>query len=253
MMKKIKLSKTSSLHYAKLLFRSTLFLAMLIIYIVDRCSAVPRYLIDGFIQHPGIRSFVWIIFTVEMVLRFFPDKIESMGCQKQFLQNYQPGTHAAPHRDDKRPTVIAAVSWIVLNSIIGTLYFTRVIDRSILLLICLAYSVCDMICILFFCPFQTWILKNKCCVTCRIYNWDYAMMFTPLLFIPSLFSWSLLGLAAALLIKWEWIYHDHPERFYEESNCSLRCANCHEHLCSHKKQLQAFHRKLRHLYKEQAD
>lgn len=96
-------------------------------------------------------------------------------------------------------------------------------------------------------------MKNKCCVTCRIYNWDYAMMFTPLLFIPSLFNWSLLALAIALLIKWEWIYHRHPERFYEESNDALRCANCREHLCHHKKQLQELHRKLRLLRKEQAD
>lgn len=251
--KHIKLSPTSSLHYAKLLFRSALFLAMLGIYIVDRFRAVPQYPIDGFAQHPGLRSLVWLLFAVEMVFRFFPSNLESMGCQKQFAKNYQPPEKPAIPHDDRRAVLVAAVAWIALNGIIGLLYFTRIIDRSILLLICLAYSVCDMICILFFCPFQTWILKNKCCVTCRIYNWDYAMMFTPLLFIPSLFNWSLLGLAIALLIKWEWIYHDHSERFYEESNCSLRCQNCHEHLCSHKKQLQVFHQKLLHLRKEQAD
>lgn len=249
--KTIKLSKTSTLHYAKLFFRSAVFLTMLVIYIFDRLRAVPQNPIDEFAQHPGWRSFIWIIFAVEMIFRFFPASIESMGCQKQFQRNYQPDKTAGTPLGSKRATCMAAIAWIVLNGLIGVLYFTHIIDRSILLLICLAYSVCDMICILFFCPFQTWILKNKCCVTCRIYNWDYAMMFTPLLFIPSLFTWSLLGLAVALLLMWEWIYHYHPERFYEESNCSLRCANCKEHLCSHKKQLQAFHRKLRHLYKAQ--
>ena len=58
-----------------------------------------------------------------------------------------------------------------------------IIDEGVLWLVCLFYGVCDMICILFFCPFQSWFLKNKCCCTCRIYNWDYAMMFTPLFFI----------------------------------------------------------------------
>ncbi len=251
--KYFKLSKTSSLHYAKLLFRSALFLSMLIIYIIDRFRAVPQNPVDEFAQHPGLRSLVWIIYAVEMIFRFFPAKIESMGCQKQFLRNYQGVEHPVSPHNDKRSTLLVAIVWIALNSIIGVLYFSRIIDRSILFLICMAYSVCDMICILFFCPFQTWIMKNKCCVTCRIYNWDYAMMFTPLLFIPSLFNWSLLGLALALLVKWEWIYSHHPERYYEESNCSLRCTNCHEHLCSHKKQLQTFHRKLRHLYKTQAD
>ena len=248
-----KLSKTSSLHYAKLVFRSVLFLTALVIYLLDRLRAIPQHPIDGFARHPGLYLFIWVIFAVEMVLRFFPSGIESMGCQKQFPKNYQPAAAPAAARNDRRSLPAIAIAWIMLNGIIGVLYFTRLIDRSILLLICLAYSVCDMICILFFCPFQTWFMKNKCCVTCRIYNWDYAMMFTPLLFIPSLFNWSLLALAIALLIKWEWIYHRHPERFYEESNDALRCANCREHLCHHKTQLQELHRKLRHLPKEQAD
>ena len=38
-----------------------------------------------------------------------------------------------------------------------------------------------VICILFYCPFQMWFLKNRCCVNCRIYNWDYAFLFTPFL------------------------------------------------------------------------
>jgi hypothetical protein len=58
-----------------------------------------------------------------------------------------------------------------------------ILDDGIMILLCSAYSICDIICILFFCPFQTWFMKNKCCSTCRIYNWDYAMMFTPLFFV----------------------------------------------------------------------
>ena len=137
-------------------------------------------------------------------------------------------------------TFWVAVAWIGLNAIIGLLYYVHIIDREILLLISLAYSVCDMICILFFCPFQTWFMKNKCCTTCRIYNWDYAMMFTPMVFIPSLFSWSLLLFALLLLLRWEVSFRRHPERFLEETNCSLDCANCREKLCHHKKQLITF-------------
>ena len=66
------------------------------------------------------------------------------------------------------------------------------------MLISLFYAVCDRICVLFFCPFQVWIMKNRCCVHCRIYRWDYVMMFTPLLFVPGPYSWSLLGLALIL-------------------------------------------------------
>ncbi|MCC8357928.1 MAG: hypothetical protein LJU34_08915, partial [Oscillospiraceae bacterium] len=109
------------------------------------------------------------------------------------------------------------------------------------------YSVCDMICILFFCPFQTWFMKNKCCGSCRIYNWDYAMMFTPLMFIKSVYTWTLCAMALALLIRWELTFYRHPERFYEATNQSLKCANCHEKLCQHKKQLRRFLRRQQEL------
>ena len=94
-----------------------------------------------------------------------------------------------------------------------------------------------MICILFFCPFQSWLMKNKCCVTCRIYNWDYAMMFTPLFFVKNGFTWSLLALSVALLIRWELTFYRHPERFSENTNAYLKCKNCTEKLCAHKTQL----------------
>ena len=56
-------------------------------------------------------------------------------------------------------------------------------------------------------------------------------------------NWSLLGLALVLLVIWEGIYHRHPERFYEQTNESLKCANCPEKLCHHKKQLRSFLKK----------
>ena len=139
------------------------------------------------------------------------------------------------------------LSWVALNGAMGALYLLKVIDWGILLLLSLAYGICDMVCILFFCPFQTWFMKNKCCGTCRIYNWDYAMMFTPLVFVPAGYTWSLFGLGLALLIEWEIIYARHPERFDEVSNGTLRCENCTEKLCHHKKQLQRFLKKYRHL------
>ena len=128
----------------------------------------------------------------------------------------------------------------MLNGAIGLMYAAKWIDAGILLLISLAYSVCDMICILFFCPFQTWFMKNKCCTSCRIYNWDFIMMVTPLIFIPSVFTWSLVFCALLLLIRWEVTIHRHPERFFEETNGNLSCASCQERLCQHKTQLQHF-------------
>jgi len=69
------------------------------------------------------------------------------------------------------------------------------------------------------------------------------MMFTPLIFVKNMYAWSLVALSLALLIKWEVLLHRHPERFAENTNCSLSCANCQEKLCHHKTQIHKFIRK----------
>ena len=237
--KKIKLSRISALHYYKLVFRSLLFVWALVMYILARGEG---RVFD--INNPGVYEpvmwVVWAVFAVEMVLRFFPSRWESMGCQKQFAGNYQPRPRDySPKEPDVRPggRWMVLLSWVALNGAIGTLRLFGLIDDGVLVLICLAYSVCDVICILFFCPFQTLFFKNRCCVTCRIYNWDFAMMFTPLFFVPGLYTWSLLAIAIVLLAFWEITFFFHPERFSENTNAFLTCQGCNEQLCRHKKQL----------------
>ena len=234
--KKSKISKISALHYFKLVMRSMLFVAAILLYIFDRTEILTQNVI--------LPMIVWLFFIIGMALRFFPSKFESMGCQKQFKRNYEPvGEGNIPTNQSWKRTALVAVAWIALNAIIGVLYFTDVLDKGILVIIALGYSVCDIICILFFCPFQTWFMKNRCCTTCRIYNWDFAMMFTPLVFIPHWYTYSLLGCAIMLLLRWEITYRRHPERFSPSTNKCLDCSTCKEKLCSHKKQLQGFLKK----------
>ena len=235
----MKLSPISIMHYLKLVGRSAMFLLAAVLYIIGKVQHGEMF--AGF-EHGFLPLVYTLIFAAEMLLRLFPSKLESMGCQKHFKQNYVPRCQVAKKelrlRGLKKITPVI-IFWVTLNAIIFALYFAGIIDWGILILVSLAYSICDMICILFFCPFQTWMMKNKCCGSCRIYNWDYAMMFTPLLFIPSLYTWSLLGLALVLLVIWEGIYRRHPERFYEQCNENLACVNCQEKLCHHKKQLRS--------------
>ncbi|MBQ4087732.1 MAG: hypothetical protein IJC78_05745 [Clostridia bacterium] len=236
------MSHISWIHYIKLVLRSLVFLAATVLYIVNRIAGSESYFgVSGHL--PYIMVGVWIFFTVEMLLRFFPSRFESMGCQKQFKRNYIPTGEKPTHGWFDKTATAVLVFWLVLNGIIGILYGTGVIDTGILVLISLAYSVCDMICILFFCPFQTWFMKNKCCGSCRIYNWDYAMMFTPLVFTKDPMAWSLFFFACLLLVRWEVTAFLHPERFSEETNECLSCKNCKEKLCHHKKQLRHFLKK----------
>lgn len=76
------------------------------------------------------------------------------------------------------------------------------------------------------------------------------MIVTPLVFIPNVFTWALVLVSLLLLIHWEMVYKIHPERFAENTNKNLRCANCKEKLCHHKKQLQGYLLKFREFYEQ---
>lgn len=226
------------MHAYKLVFRAALLIWALIVYITNEryhhmsfSAMAPEYI--------PVLCVVWLSFAVEMLLRFFPSKLESMGCQKQFERNFIDTGAPRPETglNTAKSTAAVALSWIALNGIIALLYFLGIYGDGIMVLVSLFYSVSDMICILFFCPFQSWMMKNRCCTTCRIYNWDFLMMFTPLIFIPSVYTWSLAAMSLALFIRWEITVHRHRERFAESCNAALRCENCQEKLCHHKKQL----------------
>ena len=244
---KRKISHISAMHFVKLAIRLAIAVAVLAIYIVNQAWN-SETILGNEITDWVVLGVIFGMFLIEIILRFFPSKMESMGCQKQFKRNYRPTCEMTPQKQSWKRTLVVVVSWLVLNGAIGALYFCNVIDKGILIIISLAYSVCDMICILFFCPFQVLMMKNKCCTTCRIYNWDFPMMFTPFVFMISFSTWELTnifiyGLIAAslaLLLEWEITYRLHPERFTENTNQSLACANCKEKLCHHKKHLRRF-------------
>ena len=237
-MKSRKLTLVSTVHYVRLVYRTVLFIWLLADYILYRIHQ-GKPIAAQLEQRPAILVVIWVVFVFEMILRFFPSKIESPGCQKQFSRNYIKSGKTEIAISDNNATVLIALIWIVFNGIFGALHMAGTIDDGIMILLCCAYSVCDMICILFFCPFQTWFMKNKCCSACRIYNWDYAMMFTPLFFVRKEYSWSLLAISVTLLLRWEITFYRHPERFSENTNDYLQCRNCTEKLCTHKKQLRS--------------
>ncbi len=249
-MKRSKISKITTYHYVKFVGRLLLCLAVICYYIVkkvDNTQIDP--LLDGIKSNKYLGATllgIWVIFVIETLLRFFPSKLESIGCQKQFKRNYIPEEPTEkPIKQSGWRTFAVTVAWIALNAVFVTLYFTKVIDGGVLIILSLLYSVGDMVCILFFCPFQVLFMKNRCCVSCRIYNWDYPMMFTPIVFIKNAFCISIFVLALALVVVWEILYRKYPERFCRNTNKSLSCANCKEKLCKHKTHLQSFIKKFR--------
>lgn len=121
--------------------------------------------------------------------------------------------------------------WLLGNSVVGLLYAVKILYTADMLMLSVFYFLCDYICILFYCLFQSHIMKNKCCVNCRIYDWGHFMMFTPMMFIQDFYAVSLFLMVCAVLVHWELLYARHPERFYQGANMRLQCSHCRDKTC----------------------
>lgn len=220
------MSRITKVHYGYLIIRFLLFVSIFISHIFGNgwLNGNVKYFCD---------LVVWLFFIGSMIHRLFPAKHNSMGNQKIFRKNFIP-TEVKNIKRDTKSAIIVLVVWILLNLPFCILYLLDYLSADFMMLLALFYSVCDYICILFYCPFQKWMMKNKCCNTCRIYNWDFAMMFTPLIFVPNFYNYVLVCLSFIVLIIWEINYYLHTERFHEETNENLKCKNCKEFMCKNK-------------------
>jgi hypothetical protein len=238
----IRRTRALSWHLAKLTFRLIVFGIMLYVYLT-------RYeVLEGFLTQPFYARFtplhvVWLLFMGVMVAHLVPNNRLTMAWRKARESAFEPveGYDRLELLDFVQDQNIKAwnvmLIWLIFNAIWGILYLVDVLRAGDLLMLTVFYFLSDYLCILLFCPFQTAIMHNKCCINCRIYDWGHFMMFTPMLFIKNFFSWSLFFTSAVVLIHWERAYAKHPERFWEGSNRTLQCAHCKEQTCQIKKRL----------------
>lgn len=186
---------------------------------------------------------LWAILMVMMTIHLIPPKAFTMAVlkRKEERLDLDPAFDKGKLLEYVQKMNVRAwnvmLVWVLLNGVIGMLFLFDVLKVADIFLVSIFYFLCDYICILFYCPFQTHIMHNKCCVNCRIYDWGHFMMFTPMLFIRHFFSWTLFWLSVLVLIHWEIVYARHPERFWEGSNRTLRCVNCKDKSCQFKKAL----------------
>jgi len=226
--------------------RIIIFLAVFAAYIWDK-----NLLIDLALQPitMGITPMhiLWLIFMCTMILHLFPNQKLTMALRKIEEPEYRPVEKPDPvallnfiKHQNVRAWIVMLV-WLCFNGIFGVLYLLELIGTADLLMLTVFFYLCDYICILIYCPFQHLIMKNRCCVNCRIYDWGHFMMFTPMLFIRDFFSWSLFFTSCVVLLNWEITYAKHPERFYYGSNQSLQCANCKDKICTVKRKVMRSH------------
>ncbi|MBQ9840575.1 MAG: hypothetical protein IJO78_03170 [Erysipelotrichaceae bacterium] len=236
------MTKMMKNYLVKLFLRISVFVIVFGMYIYDKellisLAMQPLYM--------GITSMhvLWLVFMLMMLKHLFPKEQVTMALLKREekkyveVEGYSKLELLEFVQDQNQKAWRVMLVWLIGNGLVGLVYSMNWIGQAELFLLTVFYFLCDYICILFYCPFQSHIMKNRCCVNCRIYDWGHFMMFTPMIMIKSFYTWSLFFMACIVLIHWELVYAKHPERFYFGSNKRLQCANCKDKTCQIKRKV----------------
>lgn len=219
------------------------YFAMFIYRLILLALVAAVYFYKGEMLNPNgeaasklVLAIIWISLMYEFITRLIPNRKLSIGCQKEFSYRYKASDYEecelkkVKRNADRRAMLLFTV-WILIHAVIWSLYFLKYIAEKELIVLTTLYHAGDMICVLYWCPFRSIFTRNRCCATCRIFGWDAAMLITPVIVIPSIMTATLVIFGLFLTIRWEYVYHKYPERFFDVSNRALRCVNCTEHLC----------------------
>ena len=207
------------------------------------CFVRPEWfdVLNGFNFFRGFSPFhlLWLIWVADMFFQIIPIKNTlPLGSMKLFSNRFRPIRDKINYqalRDYVITTTKAAykvfIIWTALILSIGVLHRYGVVNDMVLFMISVVFYVCDLICVLIWCPFRL-IMKNRCCTTCRIFNWDHLMMFSPLIYMHGFYARSLVILAFLAWLIWELCVMMYPERFWFQSNAALKCSECTDKLCT---------------------
>lgn len=232
------MSKTRKMYFIRLVGRCIILLATLMLVIFKSEEFNIAYGMNFFSRF-SVLHILWAIWMWDMLLQLIPVKAHiSIGSQKQFLSLFRPIKEKVNKEklmqhivDTTKTAYLVMAIWLCLLAVIAALYFTGKIGVAVMILISVIFYVCDLICVLIWCPFRL-IMKNKCCTTCRIFNWDHLMMFSPLIFVAGFYTLTLAAFAIVIWLIWEMCVMIYPERFWENSNMALRCSECTDKLCT---------------------
>ena len=238
--------KTKFTQLRKLYKTRYIFRLLVLAFVIVMYFAYPQSfsLLNGlnFFHEFSWLHLLWLGWVISMVSQLIPAKgYLPLGSVKQFKEFYQPMKKLLDRKEliafvkkGGLDSLKVILIWITLITGIGILWTVKWITHKELFLISVVFYVLDLTFVLFWCPFRVLILKNRCCTTCRIFNWDHMMMFSPLLFTLGFYAISLFALAIAVFLVWEICFFLHPERFFEETNAALKCHNCTDNLCGNK-------------------
>ena len=238
MQEQYKISKTRKIYFLRLFGRIAVLILAVLLYIVKKSE---YDILSGFnfFERFSVLHILWGVWMWDMVLQLIPVRAHiSIGSQKVFSSLFKPIKEKINKENLKKyikDTTNAAykvmILWVALVVVLGVLYWKDIIGIAEIFLISVFFYVADLICVLIWCPFRL-IMKNKCCTTCRIFNWDHLMMFAPFILVPGVYSYTLAGFALVIWVVWEVCVFTYPERFWENSNMALKCSECTDKLCT---------------------
>ena len=232
------MSVTRKKYVLRLIFR-----CLMLLFCADRVLVYPEQfaVLEGMNFFRGFSwlHILWVIWVIDMVQQIVPIKNKlPLGSMKLFSSRFRPIRDRINYEALRDYTIATTNSaykvfliWCAGLAVIGGLYYCGILGRAELFLISAAFYVCDLICVLIWCPFRL-LMRTRCCTTCRIFNWDHLMMFSPMIFMGGFYAVSLICLAFLAWLIWEVCIMMYPERFWDKSNAALKCSSCTDKLCT---------------------
>ena len=160
-------SEFRKLYIKRLIIRIVIFIIIVGIYI---CNSNTFNVVKGFnfVKMISPLHILWLIWMIDMILQLCKvPKYWPLGSQKYWAHRYLPDIKKINKKVIKRHmdelnngSIAVAIVWILLVSIIDILYLTNVISYQIVVLISTAFYVCDLICVLVWCPFKTFFMHK---------------------------------------------------------------------------------------------
>ena len=179
-------------------------------------------------------SFILISFGYLYALEFVFKKLDNVAHYKMLSKYYKPCIAPKQEFKKKRRLWGVIILWVLFLSAIAVLKRMKLLSWYVFLIGACIIFILNSLFTRKKCYLSVFVLHNKndCCKNCGINNWDYAIFSSALAFAPRLsiasdiINWTIIAVSFALLAIWEILYHKYPERFYPETNQTLKCENC---------------------------
>jgi len=175
---------------------------------------------------------VWLYLMCEQIVVLFPKTSHKTPFGKHFSKHYKQvksfdkeKLKALAKTFNKRSILTFVLWWLMIYLISLIKTYGYINDLHVYFVAVLFYFF-DHFCINIWCPFHKFLIRNKCCNTCRIFNWGHFMIYSPLVMVPNFYTLTLFVTSMIILLQWEVNHYLYPERFYEISNENLKCNSC---------------------------